>query len=65
MKDKSLEGKRVVFTGFKVPDPWSTLRPGERGTVSVVDDMGTLHVDWDSGSGLGVMAGEYLVIQEE
>lgn len=31
---------------------------GTRGTVMGVDDMGTIHVRWDNGSGLGVVYGE-------
>ncbi|HBU12591.1 MAG TPA: hypothetical protein DEB31_07680 [Clostridiales bacterium] len=38
-------------------DPYSKLRPGDRGTVSLVDDIGTIHVDWDSGSHLGIVYG--------
>jgi len=31
---------------------------GTRGTVELVDDIGTIHVRWDTGSGLGVAYGE-------
>ena len=40
-------------------DPYNTkLVPGCRGTVRIVDDMGTIHVSWDCGSGLGIVFGE-------
>ena len=40
-------------------DPYSTkLKPGCRGTVIAVDDIGTIHVNWDCGSSLGVVYGE-------
>lgn len=40
-------------------DPYNTkLTPGCRGTVRAVDSIGTIHVDWDCGSGLGVAYGE-------
>ena len=40
-------------------DPYSTkLKPGFRGTVISVDDIGTIHVNWDCGSSLGVVYGE-------
>ena len=29
--------------------------PGTIGTVTRVDDMGTIHVWWESGSGLGII----------
>lgn len=31
---------------------------GTLGTVIGVDDLGTIHVNWDNGSGLGVAYGE-------
>ncbi len=36
-------------------DPYTRLRPGALGTVSFIDDLGTLHVDWDDGSHLGIV----------
>lgn len=39
-------------------DPYTKLKPGDRGTVSMVDDIGTIFVNWDCGSGLGVAYGE-------
>lgn len=32
--------------------------PGTRGTVRIVDDMGTVHVEWDNGRRLGLVPGE-------
>ena len=34
------------------------LVPGCQGTVRRVDDMGTIHVSWDCGSGLGLVPSE-------
>lgn len=36
-------------------DAFSPIPVGEKGTVRMVDDMGTVHVDWDSGRKLGVI----------
>lgn len=36
----------------------TTLHPGEMGTVIFVDDIGTIHVEWDCGSSLGIVYGE-------
>lgn len=36
-------------------DPYTRLERGERGTVALVDSMGTVHVNWDSGSHLGLV----------
>lgn len=39
-------------------DPYTKLLAGDEGTISFVDDLGTLHVRWDSGSTLGLIPGE-------
>ncbi len=40
-------------------DPYNTkLCSGARGTVVSVDNIGTVHVQWDCGSSLGVVYGE-------
>ena len=38
-------------------DPYSKLKPGDKGTVSCVDDTGTVFVNWDCGSSLGAVYG--------
>ncbi|NCB42160.1 MAG: DUF4314 domain-containing protein [Clostridia bacterium] len=58
LKSHYLPGTRVVLV--KMDDPYTQLKPGEKGTVSGVDDIGTIHVNWDSGSSLGVAFGEDL-----
>jgi hypothetical protein len=43
----------------RMNDPFNvTLYEGCLGTVTGVDDIGTIHVDWDCGSSLGVAYGE-------
>ena len=50
-------GTRVKLV--KMDDPYNTvLHPGEMGTVIFVDDIGTIHVEWDCGSSLGIVYGE-------
>lgn len=49
-------GTRVTL--IRMNDPYTKLQPGERGIVTGVDDIGTIHVKWDSGSSLGVTFGE-------
>ena len=48
-------GKRVtlIFTS----DEYTRLKPGDKGTINMVDDAGTLFVIWDSGSLLGLIPG--------
>lgn len=48
-------GERVELVS--TTDAYTDLRPGERGTVVSVDDVGTLHVAWDNGSALGLVPG--------
>jgi hypothetical protein len=42
---------------ISMDDPYTKLQPGERGTVRCVDSIGTVFVDWDCGSGLGIAYG--------
>ena len=50
-------GCRVELT--KMNDPYRTdLVPGCKGTVTGVDDAGSIHVRWDIGSSLAVVYGE-------
>lgn len=43
---------------IRCSDPYTRLRPGTEGTVRMVDDLGTIHVQWDDGSTLGLVPGE-------
>lgn len=38
-------------------DSHRNLEPGLKGTVRAVDDIATIHVDWDNGSNLGAVYG--------
>ena len=49
-------GTRVELVSMN--DPWSKLKPGDKGTVLGVDDAGSLLMRWDNGSGLNVVCGE-------
>ena len=49
------KGTRVELVSMD--DPCSKLKPGDRGNVNHVDDTGTVFVNWDCGSGLGVIYG--------
>lgn len=43
-------------------DPYNTkLKPGCKGTVMAVDDIGTVHIAWDCGSSLGAVYGEDVI----
>ncbi len=49
-------GTRVIL--IRMEDPYTTLKRGDKGTVMSVDDIGTIHIQWDRGSSLGVVFGE-------
>lgn len=59
-------GTRVRLV--RCADPWTKLTPGELGTVLDTDSLGTVHIAWDSGARLGMvaLAGDaYEVVREE
>ena len=50
------KGTRIELVSMN--DPYNTkLKPGDQGSVIFTDDIGTLHVQWDCGSSLGVVWG--------
>lgn len=49
-------GTRVEL--IRMNDPYSKLKTGDTGIVSIIDDTGTIFVKWDCGSSLGVVFGE-------
>jgi hypothetical protein len=51
---KQGDGVRLLATS----DSHVELEPGALGTVEFVDSMGTVHVRWDSGATLGLVADE-------
>ena len=61
IKETYPAGTRVELVFMQ--DEYRTLKPGEKGTVTGVDDIGTIHVDWDCGSSLGVAYGEDYVVK--
>ncbi len=46
-------GTRIEL--INMDDPYAPVPSGTRGTVKLVDDMGTLHIKWDNGHSLGVI----------
>lgn len=49
-------GTRVVL--HSMDDPYAPVPPGTKGTVTYVDDMGQIGVNWDTGSSLSLVPGE-------
>lgn len=49
------EGSRIEL--IHMDDPYTSLKPGYTGTVTGLDDLGTIQMLWDSGSTLGLIPG--------
>ena len=56
IKNQYPKGTRVEL--LYTSDPYTRLKSGEQGNVMFVDDIGTVHIHWDSGSTLGLVPGE-------
>ena len=56
MKDTYVPGTRIQLD-YMGDDP-RPIPPGTKGTVRIVDDMGTVHCDFDNGRRLGLIPGE-------
>lgn len=56
MKDTYRPGTRIELD-YMGDDPRS-IPPGTKGTVRIVDDIGTVHCDFDNGRRLGLVPGE-------
>ena len=56
LREEYPAGARVEL--ISMDDPYNIqLTPGATGSVVSVDDMGTIHVQWDCGASLGVIYG--------
>jgi len=55
LRERYPEGTRVELVRM---DDAQAPPVGTKGTVTAVDDIGTIHVKWDTGSSLGVAYGE-------
>lgn len=56
MKETYKPGTRIQLD-FMGDDP-RPIPPGTKGTVKVVDDIGTVHCNFDNGRYLGLISGE-------
>lgn len=58
---KSMKGRYPVGTRIELDymgDDPRPIAPGTKGTVRVVDDMGTVHCVFDNGRRMGLIPGE-------
>jgi len=60
ISENELKKKRVLFKKgtvielIKMNDPYVDMPKGLKGVVTHVDDIGTIHTNWENGSSLGV-----------
>jgi len=59
-KNRYKKGTRVE--ALKMADPLTTIKAGSRGTVDHVDDIGTVHINWDCGAALGAAFGADAIV---
>lgn len=52
IKKHYTKGERVKL--INMDDPYSKLQNGDEGTITDVDDIGQIHVNWDNGSSLAL-----------
>jgi hypothetical protein len=50
-------GSRIIL--HSMGDDPRPIAPGTKGIVRIVDDMGTVHCNFDNGRRLGLIPGEY------
>lgn len=55
-KERYPSGTRILL--LQIGDDPRPIDPNTRATVRVVDDIGTLHCDFDNGRKLGIVPGE-------
>lgn len=55
LRERYPVGTRIVL--IYMDDPYPSLKPGNTGTVTGLDDLGTIQMLWDSGSTLGLIPG--------
>ena len=58
LKHNFSEGTRVELV---LMDDFQAPPVGTKGTVKCVDDLGTVHILWDTGSSLGAVFGEDII----
>lgn len=55
LQSNRIVNKRVVL--ISTSDNYTNLKPQDIGTITGIDDAGTIFVDWDCGSTLGLIPG--------
>ncbi len=56
IKENYQTGTRIEL--INTDDPYTKLKCGDKGSVDFVDDIGQIHIIWDSGSRLALIPGK-------
>lgn len=57
------EGTRIKLV--MTTDPYTHLKPGDKGTVRCIDDAGQIHIRWDNHSSIAMIPGEDIIAKIE
>lgn len=59
LRETYKNGMRVALVSMD--DPYTKLRPGDKGTIDYVDDAGGIQINWDNGSSLAAIWDEDII----
>ena len=59
LRERYPKGTRIALV--QMDDPYTKLRPGDKGIVDHVDDAGGIHISWDRGEGLAAIWGQDVI----
>lgn len=55
IRNKYKAGTKIKLLKDMKEEPSNSVKAGEIGIVDHVDDIGTIHIRWENGSGLGLI----------
>lgn len=70
LKDKKALVSAIYPKGTRIKlvmttDPYTHLKPGDKGTVDFIDDACQIHIRWDNHSSIAMIPGEDIIAKVE